>query len=100
MGVSHLGHHAAKAQANQVNNGAPDAKQIGTPLSTRFAANSAANNVPKVGAVHALSKKALRPGNTASQPEHGGARAGMKMGQAKNGMKLKNAYPLSGGRAG
>lgn len=101
MGVSHLRSHANAAKgASAPTGGSPKATQVSTPLSTRFAAGSGANNVPMAGGVKSHSNQALKPGTSPAQPNKEGARAGSKAGQPHIGSHDGTAHPMSGGRAG
>lgn len=100
MGVSHLKQHAARAKAAKAPSGRSDAVQI-TGLN-RPASTSPTTRVPNVPGVERFANRSgvTNTGVSASQPQHGGARAGAKSGQPKVGSRSGAKRGMSGGRAG
>lgn len=109
MGVSDLKNWEGKAKAAQNNNGARDSGQLSTPINTRPASQSGANDPKEQSSVSRLSKAALHPKTGAPQPpKHNanGGRMGTKSSQTggplsdKLGLTTGNGRLMSGGRAG
>jgi hypothetical protein len=100
MGVSHLKRDASAASSGKVSasSGSSDSRQISTPLNTRFKANNADTDYPKVSEVKSMTSKSLKGEGMPSQPNKMGGRLGHKGGQPDIGTHDKTAHPMSGGR--